>query len=119
MFLATRLLVAAVATIALATVPIYPGATFDAAGSKAASAPHPKFPYRVYITPDSYEQVVAFYKSKGAAQSMPISIGNDATQKQAMFSMSDSTIMISWPADIRDKSGKVVARKGTSFAIGS
>jgi hypothetical protein len=119
MFIASRLFVAAVTALALATVPIYPGAAFDAAGSKAASAPHPKFPYRVYVTPDSYEKVVAFYKSKGAAQSLPISIGNDASQKQAMFSMSDSTIMIAWPADIRDKSGKVVARKGTSIAIGS
>ena len=119
MFIAARLLVAAAATLVLAAVPIYPGAAFDAAASKAASAPHPKFPYKMYVTPDSYEQVVAFYKSKGASQSLPISIGNDASQKQAMFSVSDSTIMVAWPADVRDKSGKVVARKGTSIAIGS
>jgi hypothetical protein len=119
MLLATRLLVAAVTALTLAAVPIYPGATYDAAASKEASAGHPNYPYRVYVTPDSYEKVVAFYKSKGAEQSMPVSVGNTAQQKMAMFSTSDSTIAINWPADVKDKSGKIVARTGTRIAIGS
>jgi hypothetical protein len=100
-------------------VPIYLGATYDAAASKEASAGHPNYPYKVYVTPDSYEKVVAFYKSKGAQQSMPVSAGNTANQKMAMFSTSDSTIAINWPADVKDKSGKIVARTGTRIAIGS
>jgi hypothetical protein len=119
MFTALRFVVAAVAALTLAAVPIYPGATYDAAASKEASAGHPNYPYKVYVTPDSYEKVVAFYKSKGAQQSMPVSVGNTAQQKMAMFSTSDSTIAINWPADVKDKSGKVVARTGTRIAIGS
>jgi hypothetical protein len=119
MLTATRVVVAAITALSLAAVPIYPGATYDAAASKEASAAHPKYPYKVYATPDSYEKVVAFYKSKGAQQSMPVSAGNSATQKMAMFSTSDSTIAINWPADVRDKSGKVVSKTGTRIAIGS
>jgi hypothetical protein len=119
MLTAMRLLVAAVAALSLAAVPIYPGATLDAAASKEASARDPKFPAKVYGTPDSYEKVVAFYTSKGAQQSMPMSIGNTAQQKMAMFSASDSTIAINWPADVKDKSGKVISHTGTRIAIGS
>ena len=119
MLAATRLLVTAITALTLAAVPVYPGATYDAAASKEASAGHPNFPYKVYVTPDSYEKVVAFYASKGAQQSMPVSAGNTAHQKMAMFSTSDSTIAINWPADVKDKSGKVVARTGTRIAIGS
>ena len=115
---AVRALVAAVAVLALASVPIYPGATLDAAASKEASAQHPKFPYKVYVTPDSYDKVIAFYKSKGASQSEAVSVGNDAHQKMAMFSASDSTIAINWPADVKDKSGKIISRTGTRIAIG-
>jgi hypothetical protein len=118
MLSATRLLVTAVAVLSLAAVPVYPGAMLDAAASKEASAQHPKFPYKVYVTPDSYEKVVAFYKGKGASQSTAVSVGNDANQKMAMFSFSDSTIAINWPADIKDKSGKIVSRSGTRIAIG-
>lgn len=114
----SRLLIAAIAALTLAAVPIYPGATYDAAASKEASAPHPQFPYRVYVTPDSYEKVVAFYTSKGAKQSMEVSGGNSATQKMAMLSVSDSIVGINWPADLRDKSGKVISRTGTRIAIG-
>lgn len=119
MSLIARVIVSAAAALSFAAVPIYPGATFDAPGSKAASAAHPAYPYKVYVTPDSYEKVVAFYKSKGASQSMPVSIGNNELQKLAMLSMKDGTIQIAWPADIRDKNGKIIARKGTSIAIGS
>ena len=119
MLTVTRLLVAAVAALTVAAVPIYPGAVYDAAASKEASAGHPNYPYKVYVTPDSYEKVVAFYTSKGAQQSMPVSAGNTAQQKMAMFSTSDSTIAINWPADVKDKSGKIVARTGTRIAIGS
>ena len=118
MLTVTRLLVAAAAALTLAGVPIYPGATYDAAASKEASAGHPNYPYKVYVTPDSYEKVVAFYTSKGAQQSMPVSAGNTAQQKMAMFSTSDSTIAINWPAVAKDKSGKIVARTGTRSAIG-
>ncbi len=118
MIAVVRALVAVVAVLALASVPIYPGAVLDAAASREASAQHPKFPYKVYVTPDSYEKVVAFYKSKGASQSEPVSVGNDAHQKMAMFSASDSTIAINWPADVKDKSGKIVSRTGTRIAIG-
>jgi hypothetical protein len=119
MLTATRFLVAAVTALSFAAVPIYPGAALDAAASKEASAGHPQYPYKVYVTPDSYEKVVAFYKSKGARQSMPVSVGNTAQQKMAMFSSSDSTVAINWPADVKDKSGKVVSHTGTRIAIGS
>ena len=79
--LAIRFAVAALAALTIAAVPIYPGATLDVAASKAESAAHPKYPYKVYVTPDSYEKVVAFYKSKGAAQSNAVSVGNSAQQK--------------------------------------
>jgi len=117
--LAIRFAVAALAALTFVAVPIYPGATLDVAASKAESAAHPKYPYKVYVTPDSYEKVVAFYKSKGAAQSNAVSVGNSAQQKMAMFSASDSTIAINWPADVKDKSGKVISRTGTRIAIGS
>jgi hypothetical protein len=119
MLTATRLIATAITALSLAAVPIYPGATYDAAASKEASASHPKYPYKVYVTPDSYEKVVAFYKSKGAQQSMPVSVGNTAQQKMAMFSTSDSTIAINWPAIVKDNAGKVVSRTGTRIAIGS
>lgn len=119
MLTALRFVVAASTALSLAAVPVYPGATLDVAASKEVSASHPDFPYKVYGTPDSYEKVVAFYPSKGAQQSMPVSIGNSAQQKMAMFSASDSTIAINWPADVKDKSGKVVSHTGTRIAIGS
>lgn len=119
MTLAIRLAIAAITALSFAAVPIYPGATLDAAASKELTAQHPKFPYKVYVTPDSYEKVVAFYKAKGAAQSDAISGGNTAQQKMAMFSISDSTIAINWPADVKDKTGKVVSKTGTRIAIGS
>jgi hypothetical protein len=119
MLLPARAIVAALAVFSFAAVPIYPGATLDAAASKAENAKHPKYPYKVYTTPDSYDKVVAFYKSKGASQSDAISGGNSAAQKMAMFSSSDSTIAINWPADVTDKSGKIVSRTGTRIAIGS
>jgi len=115
---AIRLLVAAVALAAFAPVPVYPGAMLDAAASKEASAAHPKYPYKVYVTPESYEKVIAFYKGKGAAQSEAVSVGNSANQKMAMFSASDSTIAINWPAVVKDKSGKIISRTGTRIAIG-
>jgi hypothetical protein len=119
MNIAIRLAITAVTAFAFAAVPVYPGATLDAAASKEVTASHPDFPYKVYVTPDSYEKVVAFYKSKGAAQSNAISGGNTAQQKMAMFSASDSTIAINWPADVKDKAGKVVSKSGTRIAIGS
>lgn len=119
MFIAMRFLVAAVTALSLAAVPIYPGAVLDAAASKEVTAAHPDFPYKVYGTPDSYEKVVAFYASKGAKQSMPVSVGNSAQQKMAMFSSSDSTIAINWPVPVKDKSGKIISRTGTRIAIGS
>jgi hypothetical protein len=119
MLTAMRFFVAAVTALSLAAVPIYPGATLDAAASKEVTASHPDFPYKVYVTPDSYEKVVEFYQSKGAKQSVPVSAGNSAQQKMAMFSASDSTIAINWPADVKDKSGRIVSRTGTRIAIGS
>jgi hypothetical protein len=119
MTLAIRLAIAAVTALSFAAVPIYPGAILDAAATKEASSRDPKFPAKVYGTPDSYEKVTAFYKSKGAHQSMPMSIGNTAQQKMAMFDTGDSTIAINWPADVKDKSGKVVSHTGTRIAIGS
>ncbi|MBK5189047.1 MAG: hypothetical protein JJD97_12450 [Gemmatimonadaceae bacterium] len=116
--LAFRHLVAAAAALSLAAVPIYPGATFDAAGSKEASARNPKFPYKVYVTPDSYEKVVAFYKSKGGKESSAIGVGNSAQQKMGMYAFGDSLVALNWPADVKDKSGKVVSRTGTRIAVG-
>jgi hypothetical protein len=117
--LTVRLLVAAIAIASLAPVPVYPGAMFDVAASKEASAAHPRFPSKVYVTPDSYEKVVAFYKGRGASQSEGVSVGNDANQKMARFSASDSTIDINWPADVKDRSGKIISRGGTRIAIGA
>jgi hypothetical protein len=119
MTIAIRFAIAAIAALSFAAVPIYPGATLDAAASKEATARTPGYPVKVYETPDSYEKVVAFYKSKGAAQSNVISDHNTAQQKMAMFSASDSTIGINWPAEVKDKTGKVVSKTGTRIAITS
>jgi hypothetical protein len=116
--LTVRLLVAAIAIAPLAPVPVYPGAMLDAAASNEASAAHPKFPYKVYVTPDSYEKVVAFYKAKGASQAEGVSVGNDANQKMARFSASDTTIDIHWPADVKDGTGRIISRSGTRISIG-
>jgi hypothetical protein len=35
-----------------------------------------------------------------------------------MFSIGDYSIGINWPADVYDSHGKVIARRGTRFAIG-
>ena len=113
MTLAIRLAIAAVTALSFAAVPIYPGATLDAAASKEIN------PTAALTAPGFYEKVVAFYKAKGAAQSDAISGGNTAQQKMAMFSASDSTIAINWPADVKDKTGKVVSKTGTRIAIGS
>jgi hypothetical protein len=113
-----RFLVAAVAALTLAAVPVYPGATFDAAGSKEASARNPGFPYKVYVTPDAYDKVAAFYKSKGGSESNAIGIGNSAQQKMGMYAFGDSLVALNWPADVKDKSGKVVSHTGTRIAIG-
>jgi hypothetical protein len=118
MTVVTRFAFAAVAALSFAAVPVYPGAVLDVAASKAETAKHPSYPYKVYGTPDSYEKVVAFYKSKGAHQSDAMSIGNSAQQKMAMFDASDSTIAINWPVDVKDASGKVTSRTGTRIAIG-
>lgn len=113
-----RLMAVAVAALAFATVPVYPGAKMDVAGMKADRVHSPGRTDTVYITPDSYEKVTAFYRSqKGSEESKVISIGNDANQKMAMFSMGDYSIGINWPADIYEN-GKVVARRGTRIAIG-
>jgi len=119
MTIAIRVAIAAIAALSFAAVPIYPGATLDAAASKETTARSPKYPVKVYGTSDSYEKVIAFYKSKGAAQSDAISIGNSARQKMAMLSIGDSTIALNWPADVKDKTGKVVSKTGTRIAIGS
>lgn len=116
--IAVRFIIAAVTAISLTAVPVYPGATLDTSGKNEARTRDPKHPYKIYVTPDSYEKVVAFYKGKGAAQSEAMSIGNSAQQKMAMFSMSDSTIAINWPAVVTDKSGRVTSKTGTRIAIG-
>lgn len=113
-----RLVVTAVAALAFAAVPVYPGAKMDVDGMKADRVRSPQRTDTAYITPDSYEKVVAFYRSqKGSQESKAISIGNDATQKMAMFSIGDYSIGINWPADVY-VNGKVVARRGTRVAIG-
>jgi hypothetical protein len=114
-----RLIVAVAVALSVAAVPVYPGATIDTAGMKADRVRSPARTDTAYITPDSYEKVTSFYRSqKGAKESKAISIGNDASQKMAMFSIGDYSIGINWPADIYDKTGKVVARRGTRIAIG-
>lgn len=113
-----RLAVAAIAALSLAAVPVYPGAKIDVGGMKADRVRSPQRTDTAYITPDSYEKVTAFYRSqKGSQESKAISIGNNANQKMAMFSIGDYSIGINWPADIYEN-GKVVARRGTRIAIG-
>ncbi|MDQ2930920.1 MAG: hypothetical protein M3Y05_08930 [Gemmatimonadota bacterium] len=107
------------ATLYMAAVPIYPGATFDVAASKETTARTPKFPVKVYGTPDAYENVVAFYKKNGFKESTGIGVGNDAKQKMGMYSQGDSIVALNFPADVKDKSGKVISHTGTRIAIGS
>lgn len=114
-----RPIVVAVAAFSFATVPVYPGAKIDLAGMKADRVRSPQRTDTAYITPDSYDKVTAFYRSqKGSQESKAISIGNDANQKMAMFSIGDYSIGINWPADIYDASGTVRERHGTRIAIG-
>ena len=115
-----RLFVAAAAAISLASVPIYPGAAPDVAGMKELRVRDPKNTDKVFLTPDGYEAVVAFYKrQRGASQFEAISIGNTARQKMGMFSFGDSSVALNWPVNVVDKSGKITSRAGTRIAIGN
>jgi hypothetical protein len=107
------------AALYFAAVPIYPGATLDVAATKETTARTPKFPVKVYGTPDSYDKVVAFYTKSGFTASTGIGIGNDASQKMGMYSQGDSVVTLNFPATVKDKSGKVISQKGTRIAIGS
>ena len=114
-----RFLVAAVGIVYVGAVPIYPGATLDVAASKETTARTPKYPVKVYGTPDAYEKVVDFYKKNGFKESTGIGVGNDAKQKMGMYSQGDSIVALNYPADVKDKSGKVVSHTGTRIAVGS
>ncbi|MEO8880789.1 MAG: hypothetical protein ABI446_10365 [Gemmatimonadaceae bacterium] len=114
-----RLISIVAAALYMASVPIYPGATLDVAASKETTARTPKFPVKVYGTSDSYENVVAFYKKNGFKESTGIGVGNDAKQKMGMYSQGDSIVALNFPADVKDRGGKVISHTGTRIAIGS
>jgi hypothetical protein len=111
-----RFVVAAVAALALATVPVYPGAVSDAARMKKERQADPKRTNAAYLTPDSFEKVMAFYKAQpGAKQDNTFSIGNTENEKIGLFYIGDQTVAINWPESMTDKSGKRVA--ATAFSI--
>jgi hypothetical protein len=111
-----RFVVAAVAALAFATVPVYPGAVSDVARMKAERKADPKRTNAAYLTPDSFEKVMAFYKAQpGAKQDNTFSIGNTENEKIGLFYIGDQTVAINWPENMTDKSGKRVA--ATAFSI--
>jgi hypothetical protein len=112
-----RLALAAVTALSLATVPVYPGATLDAAGMKEERARDPKRTNTAYLTTDSFEKVSAFYKNqKGAKQDQMIGIGNGkGGTKLGLFYIDGNSVALNWPVNFRDKSGKYVA--GTRISI--
>lgn len=114
-----RLISVVAATLFMAAVPIYPGAALDVAASKEATARTPKFPVKVYGTPDAYDKVVAFYKTNGFNASAGIGVGNKAKEKMGMYSKGDSIVALNFPADVKDKGGKIISHTGTRIAIGS
>ena len=113
-----RLLVVTISALAIAAVPIYPGATLDVAEMKAVRARNPEDTFKVYHSNDSYEQVMAFYRSRGGRELWAMSTGNTAKQKMGSFMFGDSTVAINWPGDVRDQAGVVPTRSGTRIAIG-
>jgi hypothetical protein len=111
-----RLVIAAVAAFALASIPVYPGAVSDVARMKAERKADATRTNAAYLTPDSFEKVMAFYKAQpGAKQDNTFSIGNNDKEKIGLFYIGDQTVAINWPEYMTDKSGKRVT--ATAFSI--
>jgi hypothetical protein len=107
---------AVIAALALATIPVYPGAVADTARMKAERKADPTRTNAAYLTPDSFEKVMAFYKAQpGAKQDNTFSIGNNDRQKIGLFYIGDKSVAINWPENMTDKSGKHVV--ATAFSI--
>ena len=111
-----RYVVTAVAALSLTTVPVYPGAVSDVARMKAERQADPKRTNAAYLTPDSFEKVMAFYRAQpGAKQDNTFSIGNTDKEKLGLFYIGDKSVAINWPENMTDKSGKHVV--ATAFSI--
>jgi hypothetical protein len=68
-----RLAFAVAATLSLSGIPIYPGATLDAERMKDVATQQLNHSTAAYYTSDSFEKVVAFYKSQKGAKLQPSS----------------------------------------------
>ena len=86
-----RFVVAAVAALAFATVPVYPGAVSDAARIKKERQADPKRTNAAYLTPDSFEKVMAFYKAQPGAK-QDNNIPASATRRTRKSASSTSAI---------------------------
>lgn len=115
----TRMFLVGSAVIAIASVPLYPGATLDTLEMRAVKARDASSTEKIYHSDDSYDKVMAFYRGKGGRELKSTAAGNTETAKMGEFMFGDSTVAINWPADVRDQSGKVRSRAGTRIAIGS
>ena len=111
-----RFVVAAVVALTLTTVPVYHGAESDVARMQAARQADPKRTNTAYLTPDSFEKVMAFDKAQpGAKQVNTFRIGNTDKEKIGLFYIGDYTVAINWPENMTNKSGKRVSAKAFSI----
>jgi hypothetical protein len=111
-----RIALAAGATISLSGIPIYPGATLDAERMKDVATQKLNHSAAVYYTSDSFEKVVAFYKSqKGATLQPTFGRENSKNSKIATVFIDDGMVGIKWPVNVRNKDGKYVAATGISI----
>ena len=111
-----RLAFAAGATISLSGIPIYPGATLDTERMKDVATQKLNHSAAAYYTSDSFEKVVAFYKSqKGAALQPNFGKENSKTSKMAMVIIDDGMVGIKWPVNVRTKDGKYLTATGIAI----
>jgi hypothetical protein len=90
-----RLVLASAALLFLGAPPIYPGALPDA--PPVASSTVGAEATRYYVTPDAFEKVDAFYRSKGTEDTGARVV--TAASKRALYTFKDATgeVLISWP----------------------
>jgi hypothetical protein len=111
-----RLAFAAAAALSLSGIPIYPGATLDAERMKDVAAQKLNHSAAAYYTSDSFEKVVAFYKSQKGAKLQPSFGGDDnKNSKMAMVIIDEGMVGVKWPVNVRNKDGKYVTMTGISI----
>lgn len=99
--------------VLVAGIPMYPGATIDTNGMKADRAHGQARSDTAYYTPDSFEKVAAFYRGQKDVIENTALAENAATSKKAYLALGNYNITLTWPANIYDANGNIVAQRGT------